>query len=180
MQKGEASTPRQFIRSNLLRSMRHSLRALVALCALPLLAGCEAAWGTDPSVSLKLNGNYVMGNESITRYTASPTPEIVLSRSLNGSGMTAFFRLPDAPQAGTYPLVDGTTTAVSTSPIVVGTVDSRRAEARPAAASHRIDSGTLTLVSVSPEKVTGTFTATIRTSADAPAQEFTGRFAAFR
>lgn len=160
--------------------MRHSVRTLIALAALPLLAGCEASWGTDPSVSLKINGNYVMGNEAITRYIASPTPELVLSRSLNGSGMTAFFRLPEAPQPGTYPIVDGTTTAVATSPIVVGTVDSRRIETRPATASHRIDSGTITLVSVSPEKVTGTFTAKIRTSADAPEQEFTGRFAAFR
>lgn len=156
-----------------------SVRTLLTASSLALLASCAPKWGTNPSLELKINGGWVIGTDVTTRFTASPTPELVLSRTRRGQGYTAFFSLPTAPEPGTYTIVDAATASTaSATPVVVGLVESGRVETRPSGSLYSIERGTMNIVSVAPDKIMGTFRTTIKANGDEPAKEFTGRFVA--
>lgn len=132
-------------------------------------------------MSMKIDGQFVLGKDVLSRYSPDAAPQLVLSRTLNGGGMSIYFTFSTTPTVGTYQIVDrdnvGTTIPAGT---VSAAVDSRDLAGIPEFPSHKFDGGTLTLTSVSGSMAKGSFTSTMHISQQTQTYALTGSFTALK
>ncbi len=158
------------LRTSAFASLRTAAVAgLLAVAAL----GCDSGSTTDPVLTMRLNGQFVLGDQVVMRYSPEASPQLVLSRTLSGNGMTMYFTFPQALSPGIY-TIGGAPGATTVSAVA----DRRVVAALPVQATHQVTRGTLTLDAVSETTVSGTFETNV--SDGAGSHTLSGRFRAMR
>ena len=164
-----------------MRSLSLRLAPIALVAALSVFAvGCDSGSASESSITMKLDGDYIRGSQTVTEYVPGSTNWVRLSRGFEGSGMTVAIGFTATPAAGTYALADMSAAGVQVgSGAQVGVFQRYNATVSPSATTHRVTSGTVTISSVTETIVSGTFTTTLA-SGSGSASTLTGSFRAMR